>query len=62
MMSGCLDRAQCPQLDMPDLSEKRNHIASIVAGSLVRFKIVMYFNFVCSYFLVYYSIGYLDYS
>ena len=36
-MSGCLDNAQCPQLDCSGLSEKRNQIASIVAGSLVSF-------------------------
>lgn len=31
-MSGCLDRVQCPEL--PDLSERRNQIASILSGTL----------------------------
>ena len=36
-MSGCLDNAHCPQIECPDLADKRNQIASIVAGALVRF-------------------------
>jgi len=33
-MSGCLDNAQCPAINCPDLSEKRNQLASIAAGGL----------------------------
>ena len=34
-MSGCLDRAQCPNVECPNLADKRNQIASIAAGALV---------------------------
>ena len=33
-MSGCLDDAHCPTCEI-DLGEKRNTIASVVAGGLV---------------------------
>ncbi|XP_066922487.1 transmembrane protein 50A-like [Clytia hemisphaerica] len=33
-MSGCLDNANCPEINCPDLSEKRNQLASIAAGAL----------------------------
>ena len=33
-MSGCLDNAHCPTCEI-DLGEKRNTIASVVAGGLV---------------------------
>ena len=33
-MSGCLDNAHCPSCDI-DLGEKRNTIASVLAGGLV---------------------------
>ncbi|XP_057303653.1 transmembrane protein 50B-like isoform X2 [Hydractinia symbiolongicarpus] len=34
IMSGCLDQAHCPEINCPDLSERRNQIASVLAGSL----------------------------
>ena len=40
-MSGCLDNAHCPQLEFPNLSEKRNQIASIVSGGLVNIFLVI---------------------
>lgn len=33
-MSGCFDRAQCPNIECPDLSERRNQVASVISGGL----------------------------
>ena len=35
-MSGCLDGVQCPHIEV-DCGEKRNQIAAVLAGGLVRF-------------------------
>jgi len=57
-MSGCLDNAHCPQIECPDLSEKRNQIASIVAGGLVCSIYIFIFSIVtcvidfCSFFKI----------
>ena len=34
-MSGCLDGVQCPHIEV-DCGEKRNQIAAVLAGGLVR--------------------------
>ena len=47
-MSGCLDNAHCPQLEFPNLSEKRNQIASIVSGGLVNIFLVYKLSFFSS--------------
>ena len=33
-MSGCLDGVRCPNFDFPNLSERRNQIASIISGGI----------------------------
>ncbi len=41
-MSGCLDNAHCPTCEI-DLGEKRNTIASVLAGGLVSDLTMLYF-------------------
>lgn len=43
-MSGCFDNIQFNRPEWLDFSEKRNSIASVVAGCLVRYMIIKKYN------------------